>query len=340
VNEPAHQPPDVQLSDVQVSEDPHRTHDGHGRLHERVGIVVVTHAGAGPMLTRCIDAVAATTHSRVVVVDNSGHDDRRETRGDDLPGSPSVVTRRRCANRGFGAAANVGFGDATIATTDYVMLLNDDVTVGDGWLEPLVSALDGDPKLGAVQPKLLLAGTDPVLINSLGVTIDRYGAGSDLGYRTPDAVAASGRPVDDPASVVSPIEMFTGGAVLLRRAFLDEVGGFDERYFLYYEDVDLALRGAERGWRYACVSASVVEHEMGATTASLDDGGRALQERNRLVTVARFGTWPMLGRAWWLSVRRLRHEPTAAHRRALLGGLARLPRALVERARRHRGRGA
>ena len=46
------------------------------------------------------------------------------------------------------------------------------------------------------------------------------------------------------------IDAFTGGAVLFRRTFLEDLGGFDERYFLYYEDVDLALRGAERGWCY------------------------------------------------------------------------------------------
>ena len=198
-----------------------------------------------------------------------------------------------------------------------------------GWLGPLLRVLADDDRIGAVQPALLRHGTD--LVNSLGVELDRFAAGSDRGLGTP--AGTLGAP--------SAIDIFTGGAVLFRPEFLDETGGFDERYFLYYEDVDLALRGAEMGWTYRCETASVVRHLGGATTADLGDDRVRYQERNRLWTAIRFAPPTTIARAFWLSIRRLRHAPRDAHARALAGGLAGAPGALVRRvAARGRGRGA
>jgi len=219
-------------------------------------------------------------------------------------------------------------GDATSGPPTYVMLLNDDIVVEPGWLPPLVAALDGDDGVGAVQPKLLLdAGT----VNSVGVAFDRYGAGADIGYGEDDGPAFS-RPAT--------IRAFTGGAVLLRAAFLRDLGGFDERYFLYYEDVDLALRGAERGWRYRCIPASAVRHAQGSSTAELGDELAFLRERNRLWTCFRFHGAATIGRACWLGARRVRHRPRSAHARALGAGLAGAPRRLLERWRAGRTRAA
>ena len=138
----------------------------------------------------------------------------------------------RVPNRGYGAAANEGFRRAFALGASAIALLNDDIVVRAGWSEPLQSAL-AQPKVGAAQPKLLIAGSNPPRINSLGVTIGRDGAGTDIGDGTLDVVV--GAP--------SEIARFTGGAVMFAPEFLRETGGFDERFFLYYEDVDLAARG-------------------------------------------------------------------------------------------------
>ena len=125
---------------------------------------------------------------------------------------------------------------------------------------------------------------------------------------------------------------------MFRPEFLDETGGFDERYFLYYEDVDLALRGAELGWTYRCEVSSIVSHHGGATTADLGDDLVRYQERNRLLAATRFAPPPTIARAFWLSLRKLRHVRQGAHARALGGGLAGAPGALVRRiAARRRG---
>jgi N-acetylglucosaminyl-diphospho-decaprenol L-rhamnosyltransferase len=283
--------------------------------------VIVTHHGSSEMLDRCLDSISrAGGMEQIVVVDNSGGADARSH------ADPETIDSLRVENRGFGAAVNAGVdflrSRFDVDDSSLVVVLNDDVEVTKGWLDPLIGAFASDPLIGAVQPKLLLADTDPVQVNGVGVRLDRSRAGVDIGFGELDGPTWEG---------LRPIDIFTGGAVLLRSSFLDDLAGFDERYFLYYEDVDLALRGRERGWRYVCEPASVVWHAPGSTTIALGDQRRYLQERNRIWVAGRFGSTSQLGWALWLSIRRLRHAPRAVHAQALVGGVAGLPQSFLAR---------
>lgn len=281
--------------------------------------VIVTHHGAGEMLQRCLDSTSRG-FEHFVVVDNSGRSDST------LRVGSQVVETVRVENRGFSAAVNAGVKHLRqspgVEGSALFTVLNDDVEASDGWLDPLVAAFASDSSIGAVQPKLLLAGTDPPQVNSVGVELDRWGAGTDTGFGELDGPAWEG---------TRSIEIFTGGAVVFRSEFLEDLGGFDERYFLYYEDVDLALRGRERGWRYLCEPASTVWHAPGSTTTAMGDGRRYLQERNRIWVAGRFGSPAELGRSVWLAVRRLRHAPRRVHAKSLAAGLAGLPRSFIAR---------
>jgi N-acetylglucosaminyl-diphospho-decaprenol L-rhamnosyltransferase len=275
--------------------------------------VVVTHAAPSATLTACLDSLRrAGGIDRIIVVDNGG---RAEVSGDD-------VELIRVPNRGYGAAANEGFRRAFALGASAIALLNDDIIVRAGWSEPLRATLE-QPRVGAAQPKLLIAGSNPPRVNSLGVTIGRDGAGTDIGDDTLDVVV--GAP--------SAIDRFTAGAVMFAPQFLHETGGFDERYFLYYEDVDLGARGAALGWQYRLVPASVVEHERGATTAADPDRTWYLRERNRLWQAFRHCNAATQARALWLSVRRLRHEPRGVHAKAFGAGVAGAPGAWLRRSR-------
>jgi N-acetylglucosaminyl-diphospho-decaprenol L-rhamnosyltransferase len=274
-----------------------------------LAVVIVTFSAEAAMLDACIASVLTGGDAdRVIVVDNGG----TASVGAD------VELLRAPSNVGFGGGATLGFRRAAELGATAVALLNDDIEVDAGWLVPLLAALDGDTKLGAVQPKLLLAGSDPPRINSLGVTITGDAAGSDIGYGEIDGPQFA----DD-----RPIESFTGGAVLFRSQFLEETRGFDDSYFLYYEDVDLARRGAQLGWTYRCVPASVVWHQMSASTSQLGGRAKYLQERNRLRFAFRFGDRAMVRRALWLSIRRLRWSPRGIHARALIAGIWHAPAA-------------
>jgi GT2 family glycosyltransferase len=280
-----------------------------------IAVVIVTFSAEVAMLDACVESVlAAGGADHVIVVDNGGR----------AIADTNVDLVRPPRNVGFGGGANAGFRRASELGATSVALLNDDVVVEVGWLRPLLAALDGDPTLGAVQPKLLLAGSDPVRVNSVGVKIGGDGAGRDLGYGEVDGPQFE----SDRA-----IESFTGGAVLFRSKFLQATDGFDESYFLYYEDLDLARRGAALGWTYRCIPASKVWHRVSASTAHLGDRARYLQERNRLRFTFRFGDVATVRRALWLSIRRLRWKPRFTHARALLAGLVFAPAALLARLR-------
>ena len=116
------------------------------------------------------------------------------------------------------------------------------------------------------------------VINNVGSVVLADGHGADRGYQERD----EGQ-FDEPAEVFA----WCGAAVLLSRAYLRDVGLFEARYFLYYEDFDLSWRGRARGWRYVYVPGSVVRHVHSASSVS---GSRLFQhfdERNRLLTLTR-----------------------------------------------------
>jgi N-acetylglucosaminyl-diphospho-decaprenol L-rhamnosyltransferase len=280
-----------------------------------IAVVIVTFSAERAMLDACLASTLRGGDADVVIlVDNGGR----------ATADSNVDVVRPSRNLGFGGGANAGFHRALELGATAIALLNDDIEVEPGWLAPLRAALDGDPTLGAVQPKLLVAGSDPPRVNSVGVEVGGDGAGRDIGFDEIDGP----RFADD-----RPIDSFTGGAVVFRSTFLQATGGFDESYFLYYEDLDLARRGAALGWTYRCVPTSVVWHRVSASTSRMGDKARYLQERNRLRFVFRFGNAGQIRRALWLSIRRVRWTPRMAHTRALLAGLGMAPRALFARLR-------
>ncbi|MEO7570805.1 MAG: glycosyltransferase [Acidimicrobiales bacterium] len=116
------------------------------------------------------------------------------------------------------------------------------------------------------------------VINNVGNERQADGYGIDRGYQEVDR-GQHDEAVDVPA--------WCGGAVLLRRHYLDDVGLFDERLFLYYEDLELSLRGAAVGWRYQLCPTSVVEHRHGASSLGASRRAERLKERNRLLVLLR-----------------------------------------------------
>lgn len=288
-----------------------------------IGVVVLTYAPAPGMLEDCLTSLREPYGLPddepvvVVLVDNGGV----VARGSSLV-TDEVEVLVPPTNRGFAGGMNEGVHHLLGLGARAVLILNDDVVVEPGWLGPLVAELD-DPSVGAVQPKLLF-DTDPPTINSLGVQLGPDGAGTDIGMHAPD---------DPDDRAPRDLSIFTGGAVLLRDRFVADTGGFDERFFLYYEDVDLALRGHELGWRYRLAPASRVRHRGSATTATIGDRAAFLRERNRIWVLLRHRPPAEVRRGLWLAVRRVRFAPRRAHATALSGGLAAAPRLLRARRR-------
>ncbi|MFT6292791.1 MAG: GT2 family glycosyltransferase [Ilumatobacter sp.] len=289
----------------------------------QAAVVVLTFDAEPGMLEATVDSVFAASPSDVdlIVVDNGKSARSRLSRAGTLD---RIQLLESVQNGGYGPGMNLGIGAALEAGADVVILLNDDVVVADGWVEPLLDEFRKDDKVGAVQPLLTQYGSDTV--NSAGVVIDDAGAGSDR---------LRGIPVSGVDHHVVEVEAFTGGAVAIRREFVADVGTFDERFFLYYEDVELARRGRRSsfGWVYLMVPASRVAHHGSATASALGDEMRRLQERNRLWSSAMNGSGAEIARGLWLSIRRVRHAPQRVHMRALITGLGGMPIRLLQRCR-------
>ncbi len=151
-------------------------------------------------------------------------------------------------------------------------------------------------------------GSDPVwvdvsipsepfdVINNVGSNLFAGGYGGDRGFLEVD----TGQ-YEQPADVFA----WCGGAALLRRAYLDAVGTFDERFFLYYEDTDLAWRGRLRGWRYVYEPGALVRHRHSASSGVGSSVFRFHTERNRLLTLAKNAPAPLAWRSGLGEVRRL-----------------------------------
>ena len=125
-----------------------------------------------------------------------------------------------------------------------------------GAVEELLAVGRSAPDVGSVAAQMRFAGDRAGIINSAGIGIDRLGIAFDR---------LLGQPVE--ASETEPVEVFGAccGAALLRRAMLDDVGGFDETFFFGLDDADLAWRAQMRGWRCLYAPAAVVHHEHSAT---------------------------------------------------------------------------
>jgi hypothetical protein len=123
-----------------------------------------------------------------------------------------------------------------------------------------------------------LPGPAHDVINNVGSRIVEGGYGGDRGFLEPD-----GPEFDESTEVFS----WCGGGVLLRRAYLHDVGLFDERFFLYYEDTDLAWRGRARGWRYRYVPESRIRHIHAASSGEGSPVFQHFVERNRLLMLVK-----------------------------------------------------
>jgi GT2 family glycosyltransferase len=126
--------------------------------------------------------------------------------------------------------------------------------------------------------QVALAGEPFDVLNNVGSVVLADGHGADRGYLERD---------DGQYDEVEEVFAWCGAAVLLSREYLETVGLFEDRYFLYYEDFDLSWRGRAEGWRYLYVPASVVRHVHSAASV---EGSRLFQhydERNRLLTLTR-----------------------------------------------------
>ena len=282
-----------------------------------VAVVIVNFNGEA-LLPDCLAALAAQTLTvdEIVVADNGSRDGSVALL---RAHHPAVRVLELGRNLGFAGGANRGVR-ATAAP--WVCVLNSDATPAPDWLAELMAA-PREERTWALGSVLVSAATGR--IESAG---DQYSA-AGYAYKL-----LRDHPLD--ALPGEPYRVFAapGAAPLLRRDVFDALGGYEERFFLYYEDVDLAFRAVLAGWHALLVPSARVVHRLGATTRS-HARARFYVARNSAWCAVRClpQTGPRsLARRWLLELRTNRPRRLVAVEVAgRLAGLAGLPRALRER---------
>lgn len=245
-------------------------------LHN-VSIIIPTWNGLRYLPT-CLNAVQRQTYPQyeVVLVDNGSSDGSCEFVANHYP---KVHVLRVERNLGFAGGTNLGIRNTH---SEYVATLNDDTEVEPTWLEELVTAMDSDASIGMCASKMLFYDQRQV-INSAGIAVDRVGIAWDREGGKPDDSAES-----KPCEIFGPC----AGAALYRRAMLDEIGLFDDEYFAYLEDVDLAWRAQACGWRCLYVPSARVYHVHSASGQEGSSFKHYLLGRNKWWTIIKNYPWP------------------------------------------------
>jgi GT2 family glycosyltransferase len=256
-----------------------------------VAVVIPNYQGER-WLPGVLESVAAQTMApaEVVVVDDGSTDGSLALLAER---HPSVRVLALGANGGFARTANAGIA---AVGTEAVALVNTDVVLAPGWLERAVAALAAAPQAVAVATKLVDLDDASLL----------YDAGDVL--RRDGACEQRGRFERDVGRYDAPGEVFAAcaGAALYRREAVLAVGGFDERFGTYLEDVDLGLRLRLAGGRCRWEPRAVARHAGGGSSGALRHGHGAWVERNTLLLVARafpvrwlpYVAYRQLGWAW------------------------------------------
>ncbi len=266
-----------------------------------VDVVIVSFNNLA-FIDECLNSLESQTYphelTTLIVVDNCSTDGSVEHI---RRIHPHVTLVERQSNGGFGAGVNAGIAHGT---GEVVVLLNSDARAHPDFISELVGSLSSSDRIAAATAKIILDGTfersadyeaefiahdgqawkraghGATLLNSTGIQITRSGNGRDRDWL---------HPVDGPES--SPeVFGFSGGGAALRRSALDDVGFFDERLFMYYEDTDLSWRMRLAGWEIRYASSAIVFHQHAASSDARSPAFRSWNQTNRVLVAVKNGT--------------------------------------------------
>jgi len=228
---------------------------------QRVSAVVVNY-NAGPALDRCMASLAQNSVTDIVVVDNGSTDDSLEQL---QSVEPAVRLVRSPRNVGYGSGVNIG---ARLVQREFLFVCNPDLVVEPGAIERLVEALDEHRRAAVAGP--MLKEPDGSVYPSgrsfpgLG---DALGHGFAGLFWRDNPWTRRYRLLGEGQHRARDADWVSGACFLARRDAFEAVGGFDEAYFMYVEDVDLCWRLHRAGWGIRYEPAARVIHEQGRSTS-------------------------------------------------------------------------
>lgn len=246
--------------------------------------IVILHWKELELTRQCLRSLAALRYQRyeVLVVDNDSNDGSLEHLRAEFP---HVHTLALAANTGFAGGCNAGIRVALAHGADYVLLFNNDARATPDVLTLLVAAAQARPQLGILTAKVVYSDQPDRL----------YGHG---GRRLPFRVRLTGMEALDRGPWDGPpvqLDFVFGCAMLIKRRVVERVGLFDERFFMYFEDVDYCYRATDAGFAVGYLPGAVLPH-IGAGSTRRSSGLREfLLGRSRQLFFAKH-----VRGAWWL----------------------------------------
>ena len=247
----------------------------------RIAAVVVNWNGGEDNL-RClaslVDQVPAL--DPILFVDNASSDGSPERVAERFP---DVELLCNASNEGYGGGNNRGIARALELGSDYVLIVNNDVTVPAGTLAGLLAELELHPEVGIVGPRVLLAN-DPGRVWAAGGLITwRQNLTTLRGHMAPD---------DARWQRTAPVDYVTGCCMLVRREVFERVGCFDAAYFAYTEDVDFAIRAHKAGFASRCVGGVTALHApSSATGGGYNPRRKYMMGVNSIWFMRRYARW-------------------------------------------------
>jgi N-acetylglucosaminyl-diphospho-decaprenol L-rhamnosyltransferase len=231
--------------------------------------IVIVNFNAGENLQRCMAALLAQTKTdfEVRIVDNASTDGSLRF----IPDDGRFLVVHAGGNVGFAAGCNLG---ANGCTAPFAVFLNPDAFPEPGWIEALIRAAKSHPD-AAMFGSQQISATNGNILDGAGDSYSCFGVPWRGGYGQPV------KPLSNYAEAFSPC----GAAAMYRTEWFALVGGFDERFFCYLEDIDLAFRIRLLGGRCMQVNSAVVRHVGGATSGTESDFIMYHSARNRLWTI-------------------------------------------------------
>ncbi|MDD1723559.1 MAG: glycosyltransferase family 2 protein [Methanospirillum sp.] len=253
-------------------------------LKPLVSVVIVNYNGK-KFLQDCLGSLKKQTYSpsEVILVDNASCDGSVELIRKYFPCVKICVQE---SNLGFAGGSNAGIREAH---GQFILTLNNDTIAFPEFIEELVQPMISDSSVGMCCSKMVFPDGR---INSTGICISRSGAAWDRGGGEPDRGQ-----YDTAEEVFGPC----AGAALYRRTMLDEIGLFDEDFFLFMEDVDLAFRARLAGWKCMYVPKARVVHIHGGTATVGSETAVYYGNRNTVwVVVKNFPSFSLLLSFPWI----------------------------------------
>lgn len=221
--------------------------------------VIILHLKNMPCLMECLTSLGVITYSNYsVTVVNNGPEDLGGING---YLKQKVRVLNSPSNAGFACGNNLGIREALQGQLDYILLLNDDTVVPSDFLDILVDAAETLADIGMVGPRIYYFGTQKIWFSG-GKLDERAGLMS-----CPHADETDGSRND---AVPEETDYLTGCALLVKRAVIEKIGLLDERFFLYWEDVDWGLRAKESGFKNLVIPSARVWHKVSSSSGGMD----------------------------------------------------------------------